>query len=48
MKMLRMKMVTKAKIELTTPTPMSARAPAASGIFSGSLSASSCSFVVMS
>ena len=48
MKMLRIMIVSAAKIELTKPTPMSLRAPAASGIRSGSFSASSCSFVVMS
>ena len=48
MNTLRIRIVTAAKIELTKPTPMSLRAPAASGIFSGSFAASSCSLVVMS
>ena len=48
MKMERIRIVTPANTELTTPTPMSLRIPAASGILSGSFAASSCSFVVMS
>ena len=48
MKMLRIRIVTPAKMELTRPTPMSLRTPAASGILSGSFAASSWSLVVMS
>ena len=48
MKMLRMKIVIPANTEFTMPTPMSARTAAASGILSGSFSASSSSLPVMS
>ena len=48
MKMLRMKIVSAANTELTNPTPMSCRVPAASGILSGSFAASSSIFPVMS
>ena len=44
MKALRTMIVIAAKTELTTPTPMSPRAEAASGILSGSLRASSSTF----
>ena len=48
MKMLRIRIVTPAKIELTRPKPMSRRTPAASPALLGSLFASSESFWVMS
>ena len=46
--MLRIRIVTPAKIELTSPKPMSRRTPAASPALLGSFSASSVSFSVMS
>ena len=48
MKMLRIRIVTPAKIELTSPKPMSRSTLAASPALLGSLSASSESFWVMS
>ena len=48
MKMLRIRIVTPAKIELTSPKPMSRRTPAASPALLGSFSASYWSFWGMS